>query len=244
MPEEIVLQTSDENNPLDSSSEGEESDVAGDDSSSPKETPFHEHPRFKELISEKNELKETNAKLQNQLLELVKTPQTVQAKVEEKIYTANTLEEKEFWQTQEKLIESKIAKAREEERSRYESEIKGLHQAVGRTVAQDFLKNHTDVEKGSPEMERIVTKAYKMASTGAFELQDALEDSYRSVMFEKIGEKAVKVHQEKTKEKTREKVKANVEQTTLSPNSPVIKKYQDFDAAFDKTAKDLGIDLH
>lgn len=205
-----------------------------------KETPFHEHPRFKELISEKNELKEANAKLQNQLFEVMKTPSTMAAKVEDKIYNANTPEEREFWQTVERVAENKIERVRSEERNRYEGEMKNLQNMVGRTLANDFIKNHPDVEKGSPEMERIVSKAYRMAASGG-DLSEALEDSYRSVMFDTVKEKAVKAHQEKTKEKAKEKQKANVETTSVPKNSPVSKKFGDFDAAFDKTAKELGV---
>lgn len=246
MPEENLDEKAEESSTLGTDEGAESSTVDTQEKvvEAAKEPPFHEHPRFKELITEKNELKEFNQKLQNQLLEITKAPaMSFQQKVEDKLYSANTPEEREFWQTVERVAESKIERVRQEERNRYEGEMKSLQSMVGRTLANDFMKNHPDVEKGSPEMEKIVVKAHKMAQTGAIDLHEALEDSYRAVMFDRVQEKAVAKHKEQIKVKTKEKEKANVETSTVPANSPVVRKFQDFDAAFDKTAKDLGITL-
>ena len=54
----------DDNNVTDSS---EVTDANWDSSSQDGQTPFHDHPRFQELISQKNELKESNEALQGRL---------------------------------------------------------------------------------------------------------------------------------------------------------------------------------
>jgi len=234
--------TSKDVNEESSTSEEEQLEEATSEQAVEKEesTPFHEHPRFKELVTEKNELKEENKRLQQQMFEVINRSSSDNKQViEQQLYEARTPEEKAFWQQVEKIADSKATKARDEAEKRYTQEIGGYQRMVGNIIADRFLEKHPDVKKGSPEMERIVQKAQKEASFGK-DILESLDDSYKVVMFEKSAEIAVANEKKQRSLKLKEKEKANVEISEVSSKLP-LKKDASMEEVFDDTAKSLGI---
>ncbi len=204
--------------------------------------PFHTHPRFQELIQERNELKQTTQQLQQQLIDLTGrvTPQQQQQVAEQKLYEANTPEEKQFWAQVEKIADAKATKARAEAEARYQQEIAGYQKMVSTVIADRFLEKHSDVGKGSAEMAQIVKKAQKDASLGK-DLVESLEDAYRVVMFDRKAQmevdKAVKSNQTKTKQK----LAANVEKKGIPQNSGLPPGNDSLEDAFSKAWKECGL---
>ena len=185
-------------------------------SSKATETPFNEHPRFKEIIAEKNEYKQRAHDLEAKLYESMNrtvTPQ-VQADIQEQLYQANTPEEKHFWQTVEKVADKIADKKLAVKEKEYRQEISGLYQQYGQLSANEFLKSHDDIKRGSDELKEIVTIASKRGLD--------LDEAYKIVMFDKNVQRAAEGRKEKEQSKMHQKVAANVE--TKSTQSDAIPK--------------------
>lgn len=185
-----------------------------------KEVPFHEHPRWKELQEEKKEARDRADRLERQLFEMTSrlTPQQQQQKVEENIYEAKTPEEKAFWQEVDRRAEKKAAERENKLRAELEEEKKLIFSQTGSILAKDFLKAHPDIEKGSPEMQKIMDKATIYQRAG-MSLMDAMDEAYTNVMAPKMVEAARNEEKEKIKQQNKQKLAANVETKTIPQNS-------------------------
>ena len=204
-----------------------------------KEPPFHEHPRFQELIAEKNELKEENKQLQQRMYETLEKMQTpTQETAKEQLFTANTPEEKQFWQQVINIAEKKAEERFSARERQYEQRIKASEKMTGNLIVKNFLKAHPDLKKSSVEMKEITQKAYSLAQTG-MDVTDALEDSYKVVMFDKVQDQRVVQAKQQKQQKLVEKARANVETTSI-PQGTMQPGKDSLEDVFDETAKDMG----
>lgn len=195
------------------------------------EPPFHEHPRFKELISEKRELQEQN----KQLLETLRSmPRQEQAAViEQKEYLANTPEEKEFWRTVEATADRLATKKIAEKEKQFSAQIGAVYKQVGAIAAKEFLKDHPDVKRESDDLKDIVA----LSSQRGLDLDEA----YKIVMFDKAQQLAVEKEKTKQQQNVKARQAANVETSSIPHNSIIKPKDASLESAMDAAAKELGL---
>lgn len=217
-----------------------------------KEVPFNEHPRWKEIQEEKRQAVEAaaNAKAQAEYYRgIAEASKLSKEEIQDKIYEANTPEEKRFYETIEKIAEQKVLKSEKALEARlrkeYEESLKSRDTLVGQFVANEFLKSHPDLKKGTAEMGEITRKAQLFSSAG-IPLTEALDEAYKSVMFEKNAQMAVEAERKKTQQKTQDKIAANVETKGVNTTAIPSKKSGGGDiqmSEFEATAKELGLTL-
>lgn len=203
------------------------------------QTPLHEHPRFKEVIQEKNEYKQQAAELQQKLVEItsrITTPKDPEADP----YAGLTPEEKNFYRNlddrTQKQVDRAVQKAREEERKNYESQLGSIYKAYGELAANEFLRSHPDLKRGSPEMEDIRKEAFAISKNPTIE---DLDRAYKIVMFGKQQQLAAEKEKQKQKQMNQAKAKANLEQKSVPPNVLTKEDFTSVEDAFKKAETDL-----
>lgn len=197
-----------------------------------KEVPFHQHPRFKELVDQKNEAKQQADLLQQKLLELTDKALTRKEPSEDP-YADLDGESKRWLKQRDVQVEEIARRVAAEERKKAEVEIQMVRNEYGKVAAQQFLSGHPDVNKGSDELRTIVNKAREIGGN--------LDDAYKIVMFEKNGEAAARRATQKKQQQIKEKLAANVETKGTSDKGLKPKGPEDFDSAFLEAEKELGI---
>lgn len=235
--------TQDANPESDSSTEEPQTEEATSQQASEKDLPFHEHPAWKSFQDRKDKEvqkeRERSDRLEQQLLELTNKALTPQQKeeVEQKIYTAETPEEREFWQKVEQVAESRAKATEKRIRQEFEAKEKALLNQYGQMAAKQFLEEHPDIKKGSDELREIV----KIASSRNLDLDEA----YKIAMFDKNVQLAADKERKKQVQKKQEKLAANVETKSLPPTSlpPQSGKGEIQADDFLKTAQELGIEI-
>jgi len=186
------------------------------------QVPFNEHPRFKELIDEKNELKDEVKQLRNQVFDAVKPRE-----VEQDPNTGKSLEEKAFYEDMDK----RMRKVAAEERKKAEVEIQAVRNEYGKLAANQFLNAHPDVSKGSEELKQVVRKAQEIGGN--------LEDAYKIVMFDSNAQREVEKERKSKQQKTKEKIAANVETKGLPAGAIKAKDDKSFEDTFNDAFKDV-----
>lgn len=179
----------------------------------PEQKPFNEHPRFKEIIDERNHWRDV-------AMRAVQTPapQPNQA-IPDDPYAGMTPEERVFYQKlderAEKLVEKKLAQVAPQ----FEQRIRDTQEAVVALSYERFQQLHPDVKPNSPEENAIAEKV---------QMGYPLEDAYKLVMFDKM--RADKQTQVKTAQtvKTQQKLAANVETQTIPTMSVKTKEKLSF----------------
>jgi hypothetical protein len=216
-----------------SSAETQDKEATLTKATEPKEPPFNEHPRWKELQEERRELREQNQKLQEQLVQIVNNSKPTQSQIEEKISEANTPEEREFWQKVEKIADSKSEAKIRNLVENFEREKKVIYDTYGQLASKEFLKEHPNVKKGSEELKEIVNKA-RVNNLD-------LEDAYKIVMFDREKEAAAEGAKREKQQQNQKKLAANVERGTVSKEAPINKTDDDFDTVFNNLADESGL---
>jgi len=241
MPEEIQeANTEQETSPVPDEEivDSSTTEIQDEEATSQKATeePFHEHPRFRQLIDEKNELKQEVQQLRQHVLDSSK-PKEPQEDPYEQFADE---EQKRLAKQWDKHITEVARKAAAEERKLAEGELDVYRRMVGGVIAKDFIKSHDDVKKGSPEMVEITKKAQIYARSG-MDLGDALEDAYKVVMSEQHVQNAAEKAQKKQQQKTKEKIAANVETSGVSQDKLSGSEPATLEDAFKKAEKEMGI---
>lgn len=216
-----------------------------------KEVPFHEHPRFQQLLEKSKKADELEQKLQKTeadlqylrgMVESQKNPSTP----EDPYAHVTDPETKKWYQEQDKrmvAIAQKTSSEREDKlRKEFEQEKQILYQQFGKVAANEFIKAHPDLKRDSDEMKAIVRKAQVYTQSG-MDYTEALDDAYRTVMFDKKIEKTAEDTRKQTQIKTQQKVQANLEtqqvsQQGLPEKQRVSDKIEMGD--FDKVIKETG----
>lgn len=226
--------------------------------SEPKEVPFHEHPRWQEMLEHNNQLKSEIAELKQQgsvsnqavldILNRVTAP-----KGDDPL--ANVDGETKNWVNSflKPIIHNEVSKAKEDaskpllqKLSAYEKEVQGYQKMVGRVLADSFISSHPDVKRGSPEMKAIVTEAQTYTNLG-MDTTESLERAYKTVMFDKNAQLAVEKSRRQQVEKNKQKQEANQEtgktipQNQLPPSNTRQGDITEDDMV--SAAKELGVDL-
>lgn len=200
-----------------------------------KEPPFNEHPRWKELQEDRRELREQNERLQAQLLQIVENTKPTEPQIKEKLYDAETPEEREFWAKIEKIADAKAKERESELIKKFEAERTALYNQYGKLAAESFLKSHPDIKRGSQELKEIVRTAHTKNLD--------LDEAYRLVMWEDAQTRAVEEFKKKQQQKNKDKLAANLETNTIPKGSPADKNVEDFDSAFLNAVKESGIEF-
>jgi hypothetical protein len=164
------------------------------------ETPLHEHPRFKEVVDEKNWYKQQLEQIVQRQQQPTPQPQAPQTDP----YAGMTAEERVFWQKQREI-------AREEAQKVIGPQVQQGIQEIARLRVEQFQRDHPDVKANSPEETQIATKIRQGYLP---------EDAYRAVMWDK---KVGQVQQTKTQQqqqRLQQKRQANVvSPTSVSPQA-------------------------
>lgn len=178
------------------------------------ETPFHEHPRWKERQAELERERQEKAYWQQQAqkaLEIANRSTTHHVPEEDPLAGVSP-EERQAWERIQKLarIEAeKIVKSKEEIFNR---EIQQTREHVVALAYQDFQRKHPDVTPNSPE-EIEIAKRVKQGYP--------LEDAYKIVMFDRNAQRAANQVKQQVNDKTKQKMAANLETSTIPQNSGI-----------------------
>jgi len=224
--EKLELETSPEQDEESSSSSDEETqDEEATSEKATEEVPFNEHPRFKQLIDEKNELKDEVKQLRNQVFDAVKPKE-----VEQDPLAGKSPEEKEFWRNVKEISRKEAMEVAKQK----EAELQAIRNEYGKVAANQFLSSHPDVKKGSEELKQVVKKAQEIGGN--------LEDAYKIVMFDSNAQREVEKVKKVKQQKTKEKIAANVETKTLPPGAIKAKDDLSFEETFNDVFKQAEVE--
>lgn len=169
------------------------------------EVPFHEHPRWKELMEEREYYKQQLAAAINRPV-VATTPQAV----EQDPYAGMTPEEKAFYQRIEQIAEKKAQKIAAEKEELVRREINENRQIMATIAYERFQAKHPDVIPNSLE-ETQIAQLYQRGYS--------LEDAYKVAMFDKVQQQKVAAAKTVQTQKVQAKAAANVETSTIAANS-------------------------
>lgn len=166
--------------------------------------PFNEHPRWKELLEEREYYKQ-------QLAALIQKPnQQVVAPVEQDHYAGMSKEEREFYQNIERIAERKASAMLAQKEVAFKQELDQTRQILATVAYERFQSKHPDVVANSPEEAHIA----KLYSNGY-----SLDDAYKVAMFDRLqSQKKAQVAVQK-KQTIQNKMAANLETSSISQNS-------------------------
>lgn len=170
----------------------------------PKEPPFHEHPRWKEVQDEKRQLAEQN----NKLMELLqKQSQPVMAQPQP---DNQTPEEKAFWDKNRQFFQQESQPLINE----LKKEIQEAKMTTTAVVFKGFLKEHKDIVPGTPEAKKFVEYFGK-----GLDLDDAYDAVYTPINERKRANDVIEKARQTQQQRTQQKIAANVETNTVSPTA-------------------------
>jgi len=170
-----------------------------------KETPFHEHPRWKEIQEEKEYYKQ-------QLAALINKPNVIpqQPVVEKDRYAGMTAEEKAFYQAQDERARQIAREVAAEEKAGVLKELNETRQILATVAYERFQSKHPDVLPNSQE-ERTIATLYSKGYN--------LEDAYKVAMFDKVQQDKAQQAKAKQTQVVKQKLAANVETSTIPSSS-------------------------
>jgi hypothetical protein len=188
--------------------------------------PFNQHPRFQELIEERNYYREQLSNLIQQRQQQPQQPQQAPQEI------GNTPEEREFWRMQRQIAREEAMKVASEKEKEISNSIAILTQEITSTRLQDFRNRHPDIKPNSPEERAIAEKVAQRIP---------LEDAYRIVMYDKKIAEAGKQGVQQSKQQMEAKKQANVEQNSIPPIAvPPTKEKLTLRQRIEKNAKEMG----
>lgn len=181
------------------------------------ETPFHEHPRWKEMIEERNYYRDLAMKA------VEATKQPVMTPPEPDPYSGYTPEQRAFWEEIDKRADHRAKRILEEKEKEYKAAIDRTNMEVATFHYERFIKDHPDVEPNSPEGREMAANVAIFRRNG-LSPNEALERSYRIVYFPKLKSEMESKLKVKKEEKIKEKESANVETSSIPSNSGLPQK--------------------
>ena len=146
------------------------------------EAPLHEHPRFKEVVDEKNWYKQ-------QLEQLVQKP-VPQPQQPQSVVPQPQTDEEKFWQNVGQVAQRAV-----------QPQIQAGVNEIASLRASLFQRDHPDIKEGSSEYHQIVQKV----SQGYLP-----EDAYKTVMWDKKVVSREASSQQQQQQRLADKRKANV----------------------------------
>lgn len=169
------------------------------------EAPFHEHPRWKQVLEERDFLKQQLAAAINRPAAPVAAPQ-----IQEDPYAGMTPEEKAFYAKVEEIAERKANKIVSEKETIVRKELDETRQMTAMIAYERFQAKHPDVTPGSQE---------EVAIANLYNRGYSLEDAYKVAMFDKIQQGKVTQAQVKKVQTIQQKLAANVETSGIPASS-------------------------
>ena len=205
-----------------SSPEGQEPEPDQGDSSEAtepkaesKEPPFHEHPRWKEVMEEKRQAQSNAERLQQQLFELTQKLATPKEPGEDP-YADMADEDKRFWKEVDRRAAEQARKIAEAERKTYMQEQQLTRQQMAMFAYKEFQAKHPDISPNSPE-ENAIAEKVKIGYTP----DDAYEIVVGSQKRRQYEEELARIKGAREKTKNKQKLAANLETGGLAPGSPI-----------------------
>jgi len=163
---------------------------------SQEQVPFNEHPRFKELIDERNWYKQ---QLEQRLAQ--QSQQQPQQPTQDP-YVGMTAEEEKFF----RMIDARAEKIAEQKLRQISPVIDAGRMELVQMKVQQFRVAHSDIKPNSPEEIAIAEK---------IQLGYLPEDAYKTVMWDKKVADAEKQGNINVKQRIEAKKQANVEQRSI-----------------------------
>lgn len=183
----------------------------------PKEVPFNQHPRWKEVLSDRDYWKQAAMEAMEKAKQPAPQPQNDP-------YAGMTLEEKAFWERNRKEAQAAAREVFLEESRKLIPEIHQTRSEVTGLILRDFRKEHPDIQPGSEEEVQIAEKFKQYYRPGTNPI-DALNDAYLLVTaprkFKETEETVRKRLTEEHTKKQQNKIAANLEGPNIPPTSPV-----------------------
>ncbi len=167
------------------------------------EAPLHEHPRFKEVIEEKNWYKQQLEQM------MQRQPPQQQPQKPEEAQLGSTPDEREFWGLVKEVGRKEAERIINE---RISPQLEAGAKEFARMAVSQFRRDHTDIEPNSPEEQEIAQKIRQFNYSP--------DDAYWAVM----GPRGIKVAENQAVRKVQQKItakkQANVENRSLPANAP------------------------
>jgi hypothetical protein len=186
----------------------------------PEQVPFNEHPRFKELIEERNWYRQQLERQQVQ-------PQQQQPTTDE--FAGMTPEEERFW----RAVDARAEKKAEQKFRQVNPMLDAGIRELTNMKVQQFRDTHKDIKPDSPEELRIAQK---------INMGYLPEDAYRAVMWDRKSADAEKQANSQIKQKMEAKKQANVEQSSIpSGVNSHTKEKLTLRQRIERDAKEMGL---
>lgn len=183
----------------------------------PKEVPFNQHPRWKEVLQDRDYWKQA-------AMEAIEKAKQPAPQPQNDPYSGMTLEEKAFWERNKKEAQAAAREVFLEESRKIIPELHQTRSEVTGLILRDFRKEHPDIQPGSEEEVQIAEKFKQYYRPGTNPI-DALNDAYLLVTaprkFKETEETVRKKLTEEHTKKQQNKIAANLEGPNIPPSSPV-----------------------
>lgn len=184
-----------------------------------KEPPFHEHPRWKEMMEEKRQLQ---AMLQREQELRHMSLQQMQGQPADP-YAGMSAEEKAFYQNIDRRIEERARQISQEQLKQFQPVIEDGRRELVRMKVEQFFKEHPDVKPGSME-ETAIAQKIKQGYP--------VDDAYAVVMYPLKQKEWTTKAQVTQQQKIQQKRAANVETSSGIPAQQQPKPKSSFADAF------------
>lgn len=199
-----------------SSPEALEQEAQGSEQGTPQKptqeqnVPFNEHPRFKELIEERNYYRGLLEKqMQNQQqAQQFQQPQSPQPQQPQEL--GNTPEEREFYRLQRQIAREEALKVSQEQLGQIRPVIDAGRQELARMKVAQFRSEHPDIKPNSPEELAVAERINAGYTT---------EDAYRAVMWDSKFSDTERQKNQQNQQQNEAKKRANVEQRSIPPSA-------------------------
>jgi len=195
-----------------------------------KEPPFHEHPRWKEVMSDRDKSAQEAAYWKGKAEQPAQVPQQPIDP-----YAGMDAETERFWRNSEKRTQGQIDQALAIKEKDYQATIEALASQNAKIQEKIFRQEQDDVVPGSPEEQEIAN----LIRAGLDPERAAM-----AVMGDKRIAAAKVVKQTTNQQKVQQKAQANVETSGVAPNSGLPKDHKmSTTELLEENAKNMGITL-
>jgi hypothetical protein len=193
------------------------------------DAPFHNHPRFQELIEKVHQEKAEKEFLKQQLANLTQQRPQIEDDEDKNLDPQSRV----FYQDLDKRMEKKAKKLVEQQVDQFKPVVNALMQENAKLREKLFRNEHTDVQRGSIEEQKIA----KLISMGVAE-----DEAAWAVMGPKRVQAAGVKAQDKKVTTTQIKQQANLETSSVPKNSglPPSKK-SDFKDELKRRMQEAGL---
>lgn len=162
---------------------------------SPESQPFHEHPRFKALIDEKNQLKQQLAELQTRMSGKLEPKESPVEKVVQKFVKAGMKED-----AARLLAESQYELGKDVVEERVAPVERASLEAQNDLMFSRFAESHKDYEEIRPKMAELFNALPDMVKAGLSSSPDGLDLLYSKAKASQVDEELKKAFEKGVQE--------------------------------------------